>query len=115
LDDEAGTNGTVAFRLYADNVLMYDSGTMTNSSPTHSVRVNLAGKRTLRLQVADGGDGNTWDHADWADAVLYRRLSLAAPPPPLPVVNVPAAMSVAGSWLQLSSVNSLDDLVPIVE
>ena len=29
---------------------------------------NIAGKNELALIVTDGGDGNGWDHADWADA-----------------------------------------------
>ena len=38
-------------------------------SPAQSVNLtNIAGKNELALIVTDGGNGNGWDHADWADA-----------------------------------------------
>jgi lysophospholipase L1-like esterase len=32
--------------------------------------VNVTGADRLKLVVTDAGDGNGWDHADWADATL---------------------------------------------
>ena len=32
--------------------------------------MNLAGVQTLVLRVTDGGDGESNDHADWADAKI---------------------------------------------
>jgi len=33
-----------------------------------TANVNVSGKRYLQLRVLDGGDGNAFDHADWAGA-----------------------------------------------
>jgi hypothetical protein len=43
---------------------------MTGSTATKTVDLSVVGKTTLRLVLTDGGDGNAWDHADWADARL---------------------------------------------
>ncbi|MFC4453751.1 NPCBM/NEW2 domain-containing protein [Deinococcus sonorensis] len=71
LDDEVGSQGSVVFQVYADGAKLYDSGTMTGSSATKSVNVNISGKQELKLVVTDAGDGNNYDHADWANAVLH--------------------------------------------
>lgn len=72
VDDEAGTNGTVRFFVYADGALLYDSGVMTGGSATQSVNVGVAGTQELRLVVTSTGDNLYWDHADWAGARLVR-------------------------------------------
>jgi hypothetical protein len=51
-------------------VKKFDSGLMTGSSPTQNVDVDLTNASTLRLVVTDGGNGNTFDHADWANAAI---------------------------------------------
>jgi hypothetical protein len=68
IDDEAGNNGSVVFQVWADGAKIFDSGTMTGSTATKNVNVNVAGKKELKLVVTDSGNGNTWDHADWANA-----------------------------------------------
>lgn len=73
LDDEADTRGSVSFQVWADGVILYDSGKMSSSTPTKTINVNVQGRKELRLVVTTGGDNNKSDHADWADA----RLSLA--------------------------------------
>lgn len=72
IDDEMTTAGcgTVNFQIYVDNVLVYDSGTMTPTSTTKSVDLNVTGKQTLKLVVTNGGDNVNCDHADWAGARL---------------------------------------------
>ena len=70
VDDEEGANGSVIFQVYADGVLVFDSGTMTGSSNTQSLNLNVQGVRQLKLVVNDAGDGNDYDHADWAGARL---------------------------------------------
>ncbi len=70
VDDEAGNNGSVDFQILADGVQIYDSGIMTGSTATKTVDVDVTGKQNLRLVVADGGNGNGYDHADWANARL---------------------------------------------
>ena len=70
VDDEVGRNGSVTFRVYGDDQLLFDSGTMTGVSRTRRVNVDVTGRQTLRLVLADGLDGNTADHGDWAGARL---------------------------------------------
>jgi hypothetical protein len=88
VDDEVGANGSVVFQVYADAAPtpLYDSGTMSGSSATKSVSVDLTGKSTLRLVITDAGNGNTYDHADWADAKLT-----CSNTPPVPTITQPAS------------------------
>ncbi|WP_136605142.1 discoidin domain-containing protein [Paenibacillus dokdonensis] len=69
IDQESG-GGSVLFQVWADGTKLFDSGTMNNKTPSIPVDVNISGKRELKLVVMDAGDGNTNDHADWADAKL---------------------------------------------
>jgi hypothetical protein len=68
LDDEVGGNGSVVFQVWGDTTLLYQSGTLTGSSATVPVSVDLTGRSALRLVVTTGGDNDGWDHADWANA-----------------------------------------------
>ncbi len=71
VDDEiASTRGSIVFQVYLDNVLAYDSGTMTGASATKAVSVDTTGKAALRLVVAAGAGGVDYGHGDWADAKL---------------------------------------------
>ncbi len=91
IDDEKST-GSVVFQVYLDGVRAYDSGTMTGSSATKQVTLNVSNVQTMRLVVTDGGNGNDSDHADWANA----RLSLSTTPPtePPPGENTTTFLSV---------------------
>ncbi len=68
VDDEAGSAGSVVFQVWADGTKLFESGTMTGTTVTRTVNVNLSGKKQLALIVTDAGNGNILDHADWADA-----------------------------------------------
>jgi alpha-glucosidase (family GH31 glycosyl hydrolase) len=68
VDDEMEDRGKVSFKVLVDGVAKYTSDLLTGTSPTAEVSVNVAGGQTLTLQVTDGGDGITSDHADWAEA-----------------------------------------------
>ena len=70
LDAAAQGAGSVDYQVWADNVELYDSGTVTSSTPIKTVRVGVAGRKTLRLVVTDGQDGVTNDVADWANPSL---------------------------------------------
>jgi hypothetical protein len=70
VDDEVGNNGSVVFQVFVDGMKRYDSGLMTGSSVTQQINLDVTGASTLRLVVTDGGNGNTFDHADWAGAYL---------------------------------------------
>ncbi|MGW1562483.1 beta-galactosidase [Streptomyces sp. NPDC002144] len=61
---------TVAYSVLADGVTVYESGTVDRDTATKPIDVDVTGARRLELVVADAGDGNALDHADWADARL---------------------------------------------
>jgi alpha-galactosidase len=67
VDDAAG-GGSVVFRILGDGSKLFDSGVMKPGNPGKSVDVNLRGVKTMLLQVTDAGDGNGFDHANWAEA-----------------------------------------------
>jgi hypothetical protein len=68
VDDEVEDRGKVSFKVLVDGVAKYTSDLLTGTSPTASLSVDVTGAQTLTLQVTDGGDGITSDHADWAEA-----------------------------------------------
>jgi len=69
IDAETAGRGSVVFSLVADGATVYTSPTVTSTSPV-LIDVGIAGRTTLHLVVADGGDGKDYDHANWADARL---------------------------------------------
>jgi glucose/arabinose dehydrogenase len=94
VDDEVGNNGSVVFQLFADGVKIYDSGTMIGSTATKTVDVDVTGKQNLRLVVTDSGNGDGYDHADWAGAKLTLVASGPDTAAPIPTF---AATSIATS------------------
>ena len=101
IDDEVGNRGSVVFQVFADGNKIYDSGKLTGSSATKSLKVDVTGKKELKLVVTDAGDGLSYDHADWAAPMLKCGSATTPPPvvPPAPVVS-PYAQKV----LELSNV-----------
>lgn len=79
VDDSAGNQGSVEFIVSGDGKTLWDSGVVKGGEAAKSVNVNLAGVKTLVLRVTDGGDGESNDHADWADAGI--EMKDGAPPP----------------------------------
>ncbi|MFG2504725.1 NPCBM/NEW2 domain-containing protein [Streptomyces rubiginosohelvolus] len=67
LDDEAGTQGTVTFEIWADHQQVASTPKMTNADAARSLTADVSTAETVRLVVTDGGDGSAYDHADWAD------------------------------------------------
>jgi lysophospholipase L1-like esterase len=70
IDDETGGDGSVAFQVWVDGVKVYDSGRVLGGVAARSVAINVAGAQELKLVVTDSGDGDAYDHADWASARL---------------------------------------------
>jgi alpha-galactosidase len=68
VDDEVMANGSVVFKVSADGVDLFDSGTMTGADPAKKVSVDVTGRNELKLIVTDNADGISYDHADWANA-----------------------------------------------
>jgi len=70
VDDEKGPIGSVDFQIWADGVLLADSGVMTGKMPAAHLTADATKATTVRLVVTDAGDGINSDHADWAGATL---------------------------------------------
>ncbi len=68
IDDEVGPNGSVAFQVWTDGTMLYDSGRLTATSAAKDVNVGISGRNELRLVVTNGGDNIDYDHANWANA-----------------------------------------------
>lgn len=68
VDDAAGGAASVEFRILGDGHLLWGSGVMKPGHTAKPVDVTLRGVKTLLLQVRDGGDGISFDHANWAEA-----------------------------------------------
>ena len=83
VDDEVGTQGTVVFQVWADGTKLYDSGTLTGSSPTATVAVDVTGRTALRLVVtnADGDNSLRPRRLGRRQADLRRRRPTDTTPP----------------------------------
>ena len=67
LDDEVGAKGTVLFKVYGDGSSLFTQHpSSVGATPARRSPSMSSGRSQLRLVVADGGDGNNSDHADWA-------------------------------------------------
>ncbi|HEU5156740.1 MAG TPA: beta-galactosidase [Streptosporangiaceae bacterium] len=75
VDDEVGSSGSVTFSVVGDGATLATTPTLTGSSTSAEIDVDVSGVQQLDLVIGDGGNGNGTDHGDWADA----RLSCAAP------------------------------------
>jgi NPCBM/NEW2 domain len=64
--DKAGH--TVNFQVLVDGNVKRESGVLNKDSAPVNLKVDLTGGKVLKLVVTDGGDGNSYDHADWAEA-----------------------------------------------
>ncbi|MDF2921484.1 MAG: hypothetical protein K0R57_398, partial [Paenibacillaceae bacterium] len=69
-DHVTHANASIVFQVWADESLLFDSGVMNALSATQTVDVSVAGVNQLKLTVTDSGNGNSYDHADWAGARL---------------------------------------------
>ncbi len=69
LDDEMkGHEPAVEFEVYGDGQKLWSSGVMHIGDSAKECSVALAGIKKVELVVADGGNGNYYDHANWADS-----------------------------------------------
>lgn len=68
MDDQANGPGSVVFRISGDDRELWQSGVMKPGDAPKPVKVDLKGIAVLCLEITDAGDGNQFDHGDWADA-----------------------------------------------
>ena len=97
LDDEVTAQGSVAFEVYVDGKLAASTGVMRPGDAPKLLTVDLTGAKRMSLRVTDGGDGITWDHADWAGAMFtlvpgatFKPQSASAPADPPRMEVLPA-------------------------
>ena len=65
-----GDRGSVDFQVRADGSKVADSGTVRGTDAAVHLTADLSGAAFLRLMLTDAGDGNSYDHSDWAAAAL---------------------------------------------
>jgi hypothetical protein len=70
LDEEVGDRGSVEFQVWGDGTMLASSGVIRGPQTSTAIAADLHGVHELVLVVTKGGDGNAYDHADWADARL---------------------------------------------
>ncbi|PTN05041.1 NPCBM/NEW2 domain-containing protein [Mangrovibacterium marinum] len=69
MDDEViGHQPASEFVVYGDGKKLWSSGVMRLGDEARACSVPLNGVKKVELVVTDGGNGNYYDHADWADA-----------------------------------------------
>lgn len=69
IDDEVtGHDPAVIFEVYGDGKKLWQSGVMHLGDAAKACSVPLTGVQKMELMVTDGGNGNYYDHANWADA-----------------------------------------------
>ena len=103
IDEEVKKQRPAAeFIVYGDGEILWSSGVMHLDDEAKSCSVPLSGIQKLRLVVTDGGNGNYYDHANWANArieaigvtsfetynpVASEPYILTPPPPAKPRIN----------------------------
>jgi len=71
VDDHAGNQAaSIEFVVTGDDRELWRSGVCKLGEKPRVCEVKLNGVRQLELVVTDAGDGNGWDHANWADAAF---------------------------------------------
>ena len=76
IDDEVPDNNpyaSVEFQVYGDDVLLFSSGTMTSTSATQFIDLDITDVAVLHLFVSNDNGSNNSDHADWAGAQVKLR------------------------------------------
>jgi len=71
-DDEAAQWHRLQFRILVDGKVCADSGIVAGYHQPGYASVDVTNARNLTLEVLDGGDGITADHADWIYPALMR-------------------------------------------
>jgi len=70
LDDSVQGTGAVDYQLYADGSKIYDSGVVTNSTPTVHADVSVSGAHILELYVGEGNGTIQFGNADFGNPQL---------------------------------------------
>jgi len=68
--DAEVTGGSVVYQVFGDGKKLYESPVCKGGAAPLAIDIPVKGVDSLSLVVADAGDGNTNDHADWGGAKL---------------------------------------------
>ncbi|HXR08627.1 MAG TPA: NPCBM/NEW2 domain-containing protein [Candidatus Acidoferrum sp.] len=98
VDDEVGANGSVVFHVLADGTEIFNSGVLTGGAPHQSVNLDVTGVNRLTLGVSDADNGNSYDHADWAGALVVVSNTVPAPPPAPTGLSASPGMPILLAW-----------------
>ncbi len=95
VDDEMKDHEpAVEFIVNGDGKTLWSSGVMRLGDRARACSVSLAGIQKVELVVADGGNGNYYDHANWADAKFeaagVQTFATTNPVPSEPYILTPA-------------------------
>ena len=71
IDTEAGAKGSVVFKIYGDDRLLYQSDVVKRYEYPRHADVDITGVKKFALIVEDAGDGINDDHADWLNPQLW--------------------------------------------
>jgi len=71
IDDETKGKGSVIFKIYGDDKLLWESG-LVKAGVLKKADVEIKGVKVLTLEVSDSGDGKDYDHADWLELLVIR-------------------------------------------
>jgi alpha-galactosidase len=96
VDDETEKKGSVDFQVFVDGIKKADSGVLHGGEPAKELRVDMNGAHSARLVVTDAGDGNDYDHADWADAYFVS---------PNPIQKISSVGAVHEPTMQIAHVD----------
>jgi hypothetical protein len=69
-DDDAGGQGSMTFSVLGDGTTLASTGTVRGHDAAQQISADVTGVQTLDLVVGDAGDGNAYDHGDWATPKL---------------------------------------------
>jgi hypothetical protein len=72
IDDSVGAVGSVIYRVYGDEKLLFESPVVRGGDAPLDLKVPIKGVLLLRLEVDFADAGDAADQADWADARLLR-------------------------------------------
>ena len=97
IDDEVGQKGSAAFSVSVDGKTAAETKVLHGGDKPVPLTVDLTGAQTLTLRVTDGGDGISFDHADWANAALTLAPGAKTRPEAFALPIVPARLVVPAS------------------
>ena len=96
-------NSSVIFKIYADDLEVYNSGLMKWEDDAKLVRIPLEGVSELKIIADNAGNGNASDHASFGDAKFLILNSV-------PKINVPKSVSTkVGHPIELNEEYSATD------